>query len=485
MTSPKNLLFLLSDQHTRNALGCYGHPLLRTPHLDALAARGARFINAYCNSPICVPSRAVLATGQYVFQTGYWDNAKPYEGAVPSWGHWLQNRGHQVESIGKLHFRSAADPCGFDHEQIPMHVVGGTGDLLGSLRTADVVLSKYRSYLNEAGAGETTYTRYDRDITARAVRWLQDQAAIRHERPWVLFVSLVCPHPPIISPQAFYDRYPPGQVPWPKLYDSDWREEHPAIADIRRFLNLGQAFPEAVVRRSIAAYFGLCSYLDDNIGRILAALEESGLADSTRVLYTSDHGESNGDRGIWGKCHMYEESLGVPLILAGADIDPGIVVDTPVTLADCFPSILEATGVDTAEAGGQTPGHSLFDIAAGAQPQRPVFAEYHAAGSTTASFMVRKNAIKYIHYADHPDQLFDLASDPDEVQNLIDDSRYLGELKEMQARLHNLADPREVDARARRDQAARIAAAGGPGAILARGSFGYTPAPGEPVVYAA
>jgi choline-sulfatase len=483
LTSPKNLLFILSDQHTRSALGCYGHPQLRTPHLDALAARGTRFSNAYCNSPICVPSRAVLATGQYVFQTGYWDNAKPYEGAVPSWGHWLRQRDHRVESIGKLHFRSAADPCGFDREQIPMHVVGGSGDLLGSLRTPGVVLSKYRSYLDEAGPGDTTYIRYDRDIADHAVRWLEQQATVRHERPWVLFVSLVCPHPPIIAPPEFYAWYPPAQVPWPKLYDSDWHDEHPALAEVRRFLNLSEPFSEQVVRRSIAAYFGLCSYLDASVGRILAALEANGLSDSTRVLYSSDHGESNGDRGIWGKCHMYEESLGIPMIFAGADVPAGAVVDTPVTLADCFPTVLEATGIDTAEVAPSLAGHSLFDLAAGAQAQREVFAEYHAAGSTTASFMLRRGDIKYVHHVAHPDQLFDLAGDPDEAHDLIEDARYRSELGEMRRRLYELVDPLEVDARARRDQAARIAAAGGRDAILERGSFGYTPAPGETVVY--
>jgi choline-sulfatase len=483
MPSPRNLLFLFSDQHTRAALSCHGHPQVLTPHLDALAARGVRFGNAYCNSPICVPSRAVLATGQYVHETGYWDNAKPYEGTVPSWGHWLQNRGHRVESIGKLHFRSQGDPCGFDEEHIPMHVVGGSGDLLGSLRTPDVVLRKYRGYIDEAGAGETTYTRYDRDITRRAVDWLQAAAARPTQRPWVLFVSLVCPHPPIVAPGRFYERYPPGSVPWPRFFEPEGRPDHPSLQAVRRFLDIEAPFAEGAVRRSIAAYFGLCSYLDDNVGRIVAALDSTGLWESTRVLYTSDHGESNGDRGVWEKCHLYEESAGVPMIFAGADLPVGEVVPTPVSLVDCFPTVLDGAGIGPPESGRACAGRSLFDLAVRGPEEREVFAEYHAAGSTTASFMLRRGPMKYVHHVAHPDQLFDLGADPDEAHDLIDDARFQAERREMHARLLAMLDPREVDARARRDQGIRIAAAGGPAAILARGSFGYTPAPGEPVVY--
>ena len=131
---PKNLLFIMSDEHNPKFLGHAGHPLVKTPNLDRLVASGAYFTSAYSNGPICVPSRASFATGRYTFETGYWDNAHPYDGKVPGWGHRMQETGHKVVSIGKLHYRNGSDPTGFDEQIIPMHVVNGTGDVLGSVR---------------------------------------------------------------------------------------------------------------------------------------------------------------------------------------------------------------------------------------------------------------------------------------------------------------------------------------------------------------
>jgi choline-sulfatase len=132
---PANFIFVLSDEHSKRVLGSYGHAAVRTPNLDRLAARGTRFANAYTNCPICVPARAAFATGRYVHQIRYWDNAIAYDGRVPSWGHRLRAQGHRVTAIGKLHYVDS-DPArnGFDEEILPLHIVNGIGDLLGLIR---------------------------------------------------------------------------------------------------------------------------------------------------------------------------------------------------------------------------------------------------------------------------------------------------------------------------------------------------------------
>ncbi len=480
---PQNLLILMSDQHSRKALGCYGHPLVKTPNLDRLAARGTLFKNAYCTSPICVPARASFATGRYVHDIGYWDNAHAYEGATPSWGHRLAHHGHRVESIGKLHYRSEQDPTGFDRQHRPMHVVGGAGDLLGSLRDGTALLTKYRGYHLDAGPGTSTYTAYDQSITETSVSWLHDRARTADAKPWVGFVSLVCPHPPLQCPPEFYQMYPPAEMPWPVLHDPGQRPEHPAARDHRKFQGCEEAFSEEVVRRSISAYFGLCSYLDANLGKVLDALDAAGLTDSTRIIYTSDHGEHNGNQGLWGKCTLYEDSAGVPLLLAGAGVPCGKTVETPVSHVDIYPTIMAGVGIDPDPDDRCLPGQSLFSLSDGRDPERLVFAEFHAAASNTGGFMVRRGALKYVYYVGYPDQLFDLVQDPDETTDLAPDPAFASLRAEMETLLRSLVNPQQIDAMAKSDQSARIIAHGGRDAIRAKGSFGYTPAPGESVIF--
>ena len=480
---PQNLLIIMSDQHNRKSLGCYGHPLVKTPNLDRLAGRGTVFKNAYCNSPICVPARASFATGHYVHDIGYWDNARPYEGSIPSWGHRLAHHGHNVESIGKLHYRAEQDPTGFDKQHIPMHVVGGAGDLLGSLRDGTALLAKYRGYHDDAGPGESSYTEYDRNITKHAVDWLNNKGSQPDSKPWVGFVSLVCPHPPLQSPQAFYDMYPPDDMPWPIHHDIGDRSEHPAIVDVRKFHGINESLSDDAVRRSVSAYFGLCSYLDASVGKVLDALDENGLTDSTRIIYVSDHGETNGKHGIWGKCNMHEESVGIPMIVAGDGVPEGHVVDTLASLIDIYPTVMDAVGIPKQKDDRYFPGASLFDLANGGDPNRIAFAEFHAAASNTGNFMIRKGDMKFVYYVGYPNQLFDLANDPEELKDVADDANYLSVREEMEVLLRSIVDPELVDARAKADQATRIVAHGGRKAILNKGSFGATPAPGEAVVF--
>jgi choline-sulfatase len=480
---PRNLLFIMSDEHNRRVLGAHGHPMIRTPNLDRLAARGVDFTDAYCNSPICVPSRASFATGRWVHQVRFWDNAIPYDGTVPSWGHRLQQAGHHATSIGKLHFRSADDRNGFDEEIMPLHVVDGVGDLLGLLRDDLPVREAALKLAEEAGCGDSTYQGYDDRITSAAADWLRARATAAGGKPWVLFVSLVCPHFPLIARPEWYNLYPEASIPWPEQYDAGARPDHPYIAAIRECMVYDKAFDEVRLRRAIAAYFGLVSFLDHNIGRILAALEETGLFETTRVIYTSDHGDNLGARGLWGKSTMYEDSAGVPLIMAGPEIPVGHVCHAPVSLVDGFPTILHGVGAAPHPDDADLPGHSLFEIMKGTAPARTVMSEYHAAGAATGAFMIRRGDFKYVHYVGMRPQLFDLAADPLESRDLGVHPGYAGVVADCEAQLRRVVNPEAVDALARADQHARIEAHGGRAAIIARGSFGYSPVPGTKPVY--
>ena len=474
---PANLLFIMSDEHSRRVLGCYGHPMIRTPNLDALAGHGVRFTDAYCNSPICVPSRASFATGRHVHDIRFWDNGIPYDGSVPSWGHRLRAAGHQAVSIGKLHFRSAADDNGFTEEVMPLHVIDGIGDLTGMIRN-DMPPRKVSLLLaEEAGPGDSDYQRYDEAITDTAIAWLREKAA-RATRPWVLFVSLVCPHFPLVSRPEFYSLYPEDSVPWPLLYAPHERPVHPFIAQMNETIIYDRAFNPARVRRAIAAYFGMVTFLDHNIGRMLAALGETGLAAGTNVIYTSDHGDNLGNRGLWGKSNLYEDAAGVPMIMAGPGVPQGIVCHEPVSLVDGFPTILAGVGLRPHPDDAALPGRNLFEVARGRAAPRTVLSQYHAVGAPTGAFMIRKGDFKYIHYVGMPPQLFDLAADPLEQRDRGQDPGYAGLVADCERALRAVVDPDAADAQCHADQAARVAAYGGREAVLARGVLGHSPIPG-------
>jgi choline-sulfatase len=478
--APKNLLVVMSDEHSPRALGAAGHPLAQTPQLDRLAARGTRFTAAYTTSPICVPARAGFATGKYPHQIGYWDNADAYEGSEPSWHHLMRERGHRVVSIGKLHFRGLpGDDHGFSEELLAMHVVGGVGDVKGLVREDIPRRNGYDKLARLAGAGESPYTRYDRDIAACARDWLREEAPRQPGKPWALFVSFVCPHFPLVAPPEFYGRYPLDRIPLPKQYLPPERPDHPYLRDYDACVayDLGFGGDHDKVRRALAGYFGLVSFMDDNVGSVLLALEEAGLCGDTRVVYTSDHGDNAGARGLWGKSTMYEESAGVPLILAGPDIAAGALCATPASHVDLFPFFLECVGAPAPR--GSYHGVSPLALAAGAEAGRAVLSEYHAIGSTGGITMLRKGHWKLVHCVRYRPQLFDLQSDPEELVDRAGDPDCGGVLAGLEAELRRFCDPEEVDARAKRRQAELLARHGGREAALARGDLNYTPAPGQ------
>ena len=458
---------------------------MQTPHLDALAARGVRFQSAYSNCPICVPSRASLATGCYVHETRYWDNACPYDGRIPSWGHRLREAGHRVVAIGKLHYRSEQDDAGFSNTILPMHVVDGIGDVMGSIRDEPPIYKMEREDVAQAGPGDSIHLDYDAEVARRACDWLREQAGHPKgsRKPWVLFVSFVCPHPPFVAPPHLYEKYAGEDIPMPVQNRPDEQPMHPALRSLRRTFHQDEPFTEAEIRRVTATYYAMCTYTDQQVGRVLNTLEELGLANDTRVIYTSDHGESMGRRGLWGKFTMYEESVAVPLIVAGPGVPEARASKEIVSLVDCYPSIVTSVGLELTEEEERLPGQSLWPIADGASPGRSGFSEYHAVGSTSASYMVRLGGFKYICYVGQRSQLFGLESDPGELSNLAENPDYRAVASKCDARLRSILNPEGIDAQAKSDQQALIERHGGREKVLQKGTFGNTTVPGQEIKF--
>jgi choline-sulfatase len=469
-----NTLIIMSDEHNPAVTGCHGDPIVKTPNIDALAARGTRFANAYCNSPICVPSRASFQTGLYVHQIGYWDNAMPYDGAVEGWGHALQKAGRPVVSIGKLHFRRAGDPNGFDEEIAPIYVNGGVGDLSTLLRRDPPPRPGPAKMAADAGPGHSPYWQFDSGVAERAERWLEGPG--RTDQGWTLYVSMVMPHFPLTAPPEFYALYEDIDFPSP-LLRKHYVPDNRAIARMRELMNFDDYFDDDALHRALAGYYGIVSAMDHNVGRVLKAVERLGLNDTTRVVYTSDHGDNLGARGFWGKSTMWQGSVGIPMIMAGPDIAAGAVCDTPVSLVDLHPTIVEWSGVPDIDDGRERPGRSLSDIAAGKYADRSVFAEYHAVGAFTGTYMLRHGQWKLIEFTGDTPLLYDLDADPDETRNLAADPAHAGTLADMRQRLAAICDTDAVTARAFADQDAMVERVGGVAAILATAPINYTVPP--------
>ena len=227
-----------------------------------------------------------------------------------------------------------------------MHIMEGIGMVWGAIRNPFPRLDREFRLIKETGAGVSNYNLYDRRIANRTVEWLKERAD-KDEGPWALYVGFAAPHPPFIVPREFLDHYPLDKVPMPKTYAVPGTEHHPWVKAQAEFIGQDKHFKDDEERRrAYASYLGLLSFVDAQVGFILDMLTQTGLAENTHVLYTSDHGDSPGARGLWGKFNFYEESAKVPMILSGPDVPDGVVCETPVSLIDCHATILDGLGVE-------------------------------------------------------------------------------------------------------------------------------------------
>lgn len=482
MSDSKNLLFIISDQHSRNVLGSYGNRYAKTPNIDRLAEEGTQFNNSYCNFPICVPSRASCVIGDYASRHGYWDNAHGYAGETEGYGHLLRDQGFDVTTIGKLHFKDNTPETGFSDQRLPMNIHQKVGDVQGCIRD-DRIRRKVRIHtVTSAGPGDSDYSRFDKKVADSAAQFLKTEAGKKSDKPWMLYVGFVTPHFPLTVPQEFWDLYEgEDSVPFPFNYEMDKRPMHPVIEFYRRCNCLDNEFDSEIVSRAVRAYYGLVSFMDHQVGIVLKALEESGLKDSTRVIYCSDHGDTMGDNGLFFKHTMYEGSVGVPLILSGPDIPQNVKNDTLVSLVDVYPTVIDGMGAEPKPGDNEKPGMSLIQIAKDKKKvERSVFAEYHAVAINAATYMIRRGNMKLVYYVGFPSQLFDLKNDPREENDLVDNPEYQDIKAELEAEIRSILDPEETDKRARIAQKKMVDANGGEEAFVGKPKkYEYSPVPEE------
>ena len=447
-----NIVFLFSDEHAGAVMGNSGHPIVQTPHLDRLAEQSYTFDNAYCNYPICTPSRLSMLTGRYPHQIGAWDLGAIADRQYPTWGDYLAEADYETVLCGRTHFNGTDRLLGFSHrllDDLPRwrHTTGHP-----PRRTPDARRGS-NSHVAECGPGEHEHTRYDRNVTDLAVDFLREKSASPNDNPFLLYCGFMHPHFPLIAPPEFYSLYDPDTLELPATWNERLESQHPIIQHHRWAWRNDIPPPEATVRCALASYYALVSSLDAQIGRILEAIDTSPLREDTVVIYTSDHGEMAGHHGIWQKQCFYEPAVKVPLMLRLPSGETGRVAQN-VSLVDILPTLLEITGLETPS---DLPGDSLLEIVQhqADETTRAVFSEYHHMGMLNAGFMLKQGDYKLCYYVGSESQLFNVAVDPLENDDLALKPEYAAKRNEMEVALRAIVNPKLTDTHAKENQSVR------------------------------
>jgi choline-sulfatase len=506
-----NILLVVVDQLTAALTGAYGHSVVRTPNLDCLVSEGVRFDAAYSNCPVCAPARGALLSGCYVSNCKTFDNAAPWPEDMVTLPHYLTLQGYDTVLSGKMHFVGADQLHGFRKRfvhniypadfkwtmprQDPFQLAEGealafrpTGGQAGQYVGDAIHVGEWRNtlsydeeahfraleYLHARGAeGQRAAYVAAREFeeldtirgTGRGSDATAAPGAERHAggaQPFFLCVSYHHPHEPFWPPQRYWDIYEGQPIDVPARPDSlddtysmqdRWLNDYHGCSDY----DLTDPKSASRVRR---AYYGLVTYIDDKVGELMASLAENGFADNTVVLFCSDHGDMLCEKGMVQKRSFYEWSARVPLIVRFPDRwQAGRTVDAPVSLIDILPTCLDIAGVEE-----RLPydGKSLMGLLDGSDTaERVAFAEVHSEGIHGPCFMIRRGRFKYIYVYGHDEQLFDLATDPGEWNNLADDPSMVHLKENLRGRILATFDPeaidREVQASIRRRQMIREA----------------------------
>ncbi len=432
MADQPNILFIISDQHAPTVMGCAGDRVVRTPHLDALAARGVRFENAYCGAPLCVPSRMTMLTGRHCSDIGVWSNSCYLGSDVPTFAHSLGAAGYETVLCGRMHFIGPDQRHGF-HRRIIGDVAaygpgGGRGASLGE-RMAGASGQTYPA-VAISGAGRTAYQAYDEAVGATAREFL---ATRTDERPLLMVAGFVLPHCPFVARRELFEYYY-ERVEMPEIPDGYFEHLHPAMRHWREVRGVTELTAEQI-RSARAAYYGMVEHFDEVVGEVLAGLAESGQAENTVVIYVSDHGESAGRNGLWWKSNFYDHSAGVPMIVAGPGIPTGETRSEVVSLLDLAPTLADLGG------GPELPltsAQSLMPLLRGGacEPWRDeALAELVGLGAQYEypARMIRRGPWKLIHYEGHEPMLFNLDEDPDEFEDRAGDPQ----CRELREYLHD------------------------------------------------
>lgn len=462
MSAPKpNILIIMVDQLNGTFFPDGPADFLHAPHLKALAARSARFVNNYTSSPLCAPARASFMAGQLPSRTRVYDNAAEYVSSIPTFAHHLRRQGYYTALSGKMHFVGPDQLHGFE-ERLTTDIYpadfGWTPDYRKPGERIDWWYHNMGSVTGAGVAEITNQMEYDDEVAFLAnqkLYHLARESDDKDRRPWCLTVSFTHPHDPYVARRKFWDLYEGCEHLRPVVSPIPFEEQDPhsqrlmLACDYKNF-----DITDDNVTRSRRAYFANISYIDEKVGELIDTLTRTRQFDNTAILFCSDHGDMLGERGMWFKMSFFDGSARVPLMIAG----PGVAAgrhDTPVSNLDVTPTLAALAGISIDEIMPWTDGESLLPMIGGEQRTSPVLMEYAAEGSYAPLVGIRDGKWKYVHCLLDPEQLYDMEADPHELNNLAADPQHFAVLAKFQAIANKRWDMHRFDAEVRESQARR------------------------------
>ena len=445
-----NVLFIISDDLTSTALSCYGNEVCQTPNIDALAARGTRFTRAYCQGTYCGPSRASLMSGYYPHATGVlgYTNPRPQIGDRPTWSEHFKNHGYYAARVSKIFHmgvpggiveggdgRDHDGGNGADDERSwterfnspgPEWKAPGDGETLENNPDGTrPVVGGNTFVVVEADGDDLVHS--DGKTAQKAVELIREH----RQSPFWLGVGFVRPHVPFVAPRPYFDAFKPYEgLSLPERLENDWDDVPKAGINYKTSVNMKMDLRRQ--RKALGGYYASVAYMDAQVGKVLAALQESGLDDKTIVIFTSDHGYHLGEHDFWAKVSLREESATVPLIISVPGKQPA-VCDSFVELLDLYPTLSSMCGLPVPmNIQGEDispmlddPSHTVRDAAFSVAPSRK-------------GFLIREDRWAYIQYgeeAQRGQELFDMNNDPQQFHNLAASADHADQLNRLRQRV--------------------------------------------------
>ncbi len=453
-----DILIVMADQLTTGAMPFHGNDVTQAPAMAALAEHGVVFENAYTASPLCTPARASLMTGLLPSRTHSYDNAAGFSSEIPTFAHHLRAQGYRTVLAGKMHFCGPDQLHGFE-ERLTTDIYPADYDWTPDW-DSDERPPWYHDMSSVTEAGTCVRTNqldFDDEVAYAAERGLFEHARSADDRPLCFVVSFTHPHDPYAITQEYWDHYRDEDVPMP-AHGYDSANAHPHEERLRRVCAMDDVeITDEMVRDARHAYLGAVSYVDDRLARLLEILRVTGRLENTVVILTSDHGDMQGERGLWYKMSFFEGSVRVPLVVTAPGRFAASRVSSPVSTMDLLPTLVGiAGGDDRSESFEDLDAQSLLPLLTGEHDDREVVvAEYLAEGAIAPIVMLRRGSWKLVHSPLDPDQLYDLATDPLERTNRAEDPAAAEVLAELRAEVVRRWDLTRIDHEVRESQRRR------------------------------